>query len=84
MVVTIMGKFSPNSKVGIIVLADENMKEYTAISIQSSGKHRYISYTVVFGWLIYLKASAFMKLHNFYVSINVIPDYHRYAMEWGK
>ena len=39
MVVTIMGKFSPNSKVGIFVLADENMKEYTAINIQNSGKY---------------------------------------------
>ncbi|XP_065891882.1 sucrose-6-phosphate hydrolase-like isoform X1 [Dysidea avara] len=36
MVVTIMGKFSPNSKVGILVLADDNMKEYTAINIQNS------------------------------------------------
>jgi len=33
-----MGKFSPDSKVGIFVLADENMREYTAINIQSSGK----------------------------------------------
>jgi len=39
MIVTIMGKLAANSRVGIHVLADDNMTEYTAVNIESSGKY---------------------------------------------
>ena len=37
---TITGSFSPNSRVGVYVLANENRTEYTAITIKAGGKYK--------------------------------------------
>jgi len=39
LIVTIAGSFSPNSKAGIYVLANENKTEYTAITIKAGGMY---------------------------------------------
>ena len=47
LILTISGALSPNSSVGMYVLANENNTEYTTITLKTGGMSKYIQYRYI-------------------------------------